>query len=416
MAKNIHNEISRCIIRMLVDEPYYAHFLSSIVRKVTNEIPTAAVGINNAKITIFINENFFLKELTTFSSRVAVIKHETLHLIFKHLFKLDKNKYNPKLFNIAADIVVNQFIGKWSLPDSAVTISSFPELKLPLNKSVEWYYNKIIKLKKQIDKHKKKSKPNDGNSEIDNSRNFPTKSANNLREILNRTSHSDHSKWINADESIISKHTETELDRLIIQTKKRISLKQYTSLPYSIKELIEIVIERRKPKINWKRALNIFSASSRKTKIKFTTKRVSKRYGTRPGLKIQRNQRIAVAIDTSGSISYQELNMFFNEIHSMWQNGAEIEVIECDAAIQKTYSYKGKFPEFVHGRGGTNFDPVFAYLNKNRNVLYDGCIYLTDGYAAAPVIKPRCKVFWVITPEGSLGSHLKFGRAVQIKN
>ena len=416
MAKNIHNEISRCIIRMLVDEPYYAHFLSSIVRKVTNEIPTAAVGINNAKITLFINENFFLKELTTFSSRVAVIKHETLHLIFKHLFKLDKNKYNPKLFNIAADIVVNQFIGKWSLPDSAVTISSFPELKLPLNKSVEWYYNKIIKLKKQIDKHKKKSKPNDGNSEIDNSRNFPTKSANNLREILNRTSHSDHSKWINADESIISKHTETELDRLIIQTKKRISLKQYTSLPYSIKELIEIVIERRKPKINWKRALNIFSASSRKTKIKFTTKRVSKRYGTRPGLKIQRNQRIAVAIDTSGSISYQELNMFFNEIHSMWQNGAEIEVIECDAAIQKTYSYKGKFPEFVHGRGGTNFDPVFAYLNKNRNVLYDGCIYLTDGYAAAPVIKPRCKVFWVITPEGSLGSHLKFGRAVQIKN
>ena len=46
MGKNIRDEISRCIIRMLVDEPYYAHFLSAIVRKVSNEIPTAAVGLN----------------------------------------------------------------------------------------------------------------------------------------------------------------------------------------------------------------------------------------------------------------------------------------------------------------------------------------------------------------------------------
>ena len=38
--------------------------------------------------------------------------------------------------------------------------------------------------------------------------------------------------------------------------------------------------------------------------------------------------------------------MFFNEVHSMWQNGAEIEVIECDAAVQKIYDYKGKFPKF----------------------------------------------------------------------
>lgn len=162
--------------------------------------------------------------------------------------------------------------------------------------------------------------------------------------------------------------------------------------------------------------MKIFSSSSRGTRLKFTVKRVSKRYGTRPGVKIQRSQKIAVAVDTSGSVSYEELNMFFNEIHSMWQNGAEIEVIECDATIQKTYSYKGKFPEFVHGRRGTAFDPVFAYINKNRNVLYDGCIYLTDGYASAPEIKPRCKVFWVITPEGSIGAHLKFGRALQINN
>ena len=122
-AKNINDEISRCIIQMLVSEPYYAHFLSGIVRNVTTQIPTAAVGLNNTKVTLYINEKFFLKELTTFSSRVAVIKHETLHLLFKHLFRLDLKKYDRKLFNIAADLVVNQFIGKWVLPKSAVTLS-----------------------------------------------------------------------------------------------------------------------------------------------------------------------------------------------------------------------------------------------------------------------------------------------------
>ena len=402
--KNINDEISRCIIQMLIDEPFYAHFLSGIVRKVTDEVSTAAVGFNNSNVTLYVNEHFFLKELTTFSSRVAVIKHETLHLVFKHLVMLDFKKYDAKLFNIAADLVVNQFIGKWKLPSSAVTLASFPELGLSENESLDWYYKKILSLKRKMDRQK--------NSKDS----FTNTSTQTLENIINNGNHSDHSKWGFSESDINLQHAERELDRIILQTKERISQKQYSMLPSGIRNLINIIIKKRNPKVNWKRALKIFSSTSRRTKVKFTVKRISKRYGTRPGLKIQRSQKIAVAIDTSGSISHDELTMFFNEIHSMWQNGAEIEVIECDAAVQKTYNYRGKFPEFVHGRGGTNFDPVFAYLNKNTNVLYDGCIYLTDGYAPAPEIKPRCKVFWVITPEGSLGTHLKFGRALQINN
>lgn len=411
--KNINDEISRCIIKMLIDEPFYAHFLSGIVRKVTDEVPTAAVGLNKTKVTLYVNENFFLKELSTFSSRVAVIKHETLHLLFKHLFRLDLKKYDPKLFNISADLVVNQFIGKWKLPDNAVTLSSFPELELPKDKSVEWYYKKILDLKKKVDNNRneksdtKKNNPNNS---------FPNQSAKALEEILNTGTHSDHSKWGFSEDSLKTEHAETELDRLIVQTKERLSNDQFNLLPVEIRTLIELLIEKRNPKINWKRALKIFSSSSRRTRVKFTTKRISKRYGTRPGLKIKRNQKIAVAIDTSGSISESELVMFFNEIHSMWRNGAEIEVIECDDHVRETYEYNGIFPKFISGRGWTDFNPVFEYINKEKNVLYDGCIYLTDGEAREPKIKPRCKVFWVITPNGKIGTHLKFGRVVQMIN
>ena len=45
---------------------------------------------------------------------------------------------------------------------------------------------------------------------------------------------------------------------------------------------------------------------------------------------------------------------------------------------------------------------------------YDGCIYLTDGEAPKPTVKPPCKLLWVITPDGRMGDQLAYGRAVQI--
>ena len=45
---------------------------------------------------------------------------------------------------------------------------------------------------------------------------------------------------------------------------------------------------------------------------------------------------------------------------------------------------------------------------------FDGAIYLTDGWAPEPVIRPPCKLIWVITPDGQTGEHLKYGRAIQL--
>jgi predicted metal-dependent peptidase len=94
-------------------------------------------------------------------------------------------------------------------------------------------------------------------------------------------------------------------------------------------------------------------------------------------------------------------SMFFSEIHNIWRQGAEIEIIECDAEVQRIYEYQGKKPSFLKGGGGTHFDPVFSYINENSFKRYDGCIYLTDGYAPQPQVKPPCKVFWLLTPDGS---------------
>jgi len=375
---------------MLLKEPFYAHFLSGIIREVTDKVPTAAVGFKSGKIALYVNENFFLKELKSENERVAVIKHETLHIIFKHLFRMKTKSYDNQLFNIAADIVVNQLINPWKLPDSAVTLDTFPELKLPKDKSVEWYYENLKQNASKDKEYKKR-----------------------LEEIFEKGTHSDHRMW-GENEKFSMEVTETEVDRMIIQARDRTPVKDYGTIPLAIKSLIKNIIEKRNPQIDWKRALKIFSSTSRRTRVYHTMKRISKRYGTRPGIKIKRFQKLAVAIDTSGSVSIDTFNTFFSEIHSMWKFGAEIEIIECDAEVQKKYSYKGRIPEFVTGGGGTSFDPVFEHIRLNRFERYDGCIYLTDGYAPEPTIKPPCKVFWCITKDGTIGPHLNFGRVVQM--
>jgi len=405
---------------MLLKEPFYAHFLSGIIREVTDKVPTAAVGFKSGKIALYVNENFFLKELRSMTERVAVIKHETLHIIFKHLFRMKTKDYDNRLFNIAADLVVNQLISPWKLPDSAVTLETFRELKLPPDKSVEWYYENLKKTASKDKEYKKILQ--EIFDKMDNSGGGGKGKglggddlAGEEGSSKKRRYHSDHRMW-GENENFSMEVVETEVDRMIIQARDRTSIKDHGTIPLGIQSLIKNIVKKRNPQINWKKALKIFSSTSRKTRVYLTLKRVSKRFGTRPGIKIKRFQKLAVAIDTSGSINIDDFNDFFAEIHSMWRFGAEIDVLECDAEIQKKYSYRGRIPEFIHGGGGTSFDPVFEHIKSNRFERYDGCIYLTDGYAPEPTIKPPCKVFWCITKDGEIGPHLKFGRVIKINS
>ena len=395
-ALNIHDEISRCIIEMLVHEPFYAHVLGGVIRKVTEDVDTAAVGLSGTQVVLYVNEDFFLNHLKSFSSRVAVIKHEVLHLLFKHLFRYKTNADDQKIFNVAADLVVNQYIGKWKLPKSALTIDSFPDFDLKYGQSVEWYYSRLCD-------HRK-----DG---------LNNKSSELLEEALNdhRTLKiGNHSKWGIVDVSAQTELANYELDKLIRQSKERTSPKGYAHLPDFVKAKVALSFEKRIPEINWKLALKLFVSKSSNSNIKYTSKRVSKRFGTRPGTRIIRSQRIAVALDTSGSISKSELKTFFNEIHSIWRSGKiVIDVMEFDSKIQRTYAYEGVSPQNIGGGGGTDFNPVLDFLNQSQH-QYDGCIYFTDGLAPFPSAHAPCRVLWVISNNGRTGELHKFGRVIQL--
>lgn len=409
-AGNAGDELGRAIVALLLKEPFYGHLLGGIVRRIGDEVPTAAVALTPRGPELIVNPAFFLQELNA-QERAAVIKHEALHLVFRHLYRpLIKNS-DAKLFNVAADLVVNQLVAPWPLPEGAITLALFPDLKLPLNQTLEWYYERLANLRKDP-----ASAPN---------------SAAALEQAMGEPTHSDHRFWAAGGgfgfgeqeggdgqgpmSEALRNALEGDIERHLIRARDRSGAKAWGSMPAGLRSLLEQVEAKRKPKVDWRRTLRIFASSGCRTRVVPTQRRMSKRFGTFPGVRIKREQRIAVAIDTSGSIGSRELSLFFSEINGIWRTGADVVVVECDAAVQRAYTYKGKPPEEAKGGGGTAFEPAFAWMREPRNGKFDACIYLTDGYGPEPSTRPRCPVMWVLTNASGAGPHLKWGPVVVLQ-
>lgn len=107
---------------------------------------------------------------------------------------------------------------------------------------------------------------------------------------------------------------------------------------------------------------------------------------------------VAVGIDTSGSIGNDELRVFFGELSGILQDlkPRRLELIWCDAAVHKVDTIEDVSD--LHrvkpiGGGGTDFCPVFEYVEKQDQVP-DALIYLTDLYGPFPKHAPRYPVLW----------------------
>ncbi len=105
-----------------------------------------------------------------------------------------------------------------------------------------------------------------------------------------------------------------------------------------------------------------------------------------------------VAIDTSGSIDTQLLTRFISELEallSLIQNYT-IELFLCDWKISSHTTYsKGEQLLFdLKGGGGTDFRPVFEYIEDN-NLEITILFYFSDLAGTFPKTTPRYDVVWV---------------------
>jgi predicted metal-dependent peptidase len=400
--RQILDEVAAITIDWLVTgaqstgEPFYAHFFTGLVKKVTTRVDTLAVAFHGGLVTLYINPYFWTEILNTPLYKTGVLKHEILHIVFKHIFR-GKDYKHKFIFNIAADLVVNQCIAPVQLPEGAILLETFPELELPPQEHASIYYDALMKLKDQYENCP------------DSEEACQNKSWQNLKSMLDQENENqkrhifwdDIEKLSSAEREILEANIRQNLENTLQRTK----ITDYGNLPGVLRDYLDEFKNSLTPVMNWKRVLRLFANSSSRTRIKNTIRRPSKRYGSTPGIQVKRKQKVLVAIDTSGSISLDDLKAFFGEIYHIWRQGAEICVVECDTVIQQIYFYTGHPPEVVMGGGGTAFDAPIQYANKEYRP--DALIYFTDAYGASPIDFPTCPMLWLVSTTGDDVDNIK---------
>lgn len=382
--------VSKAAKDLMIRQPFYGAFLLTLDKGFSDKLPTAGVSVKGLGFKLDINKDFWynLPEI----QRMGIMMHELLHLAFYHLF-MRKDFSDYQLFNIAADLEVNQYISHDWLPDGAIIMSMFSDLNLNTRAGTKYYYEKL----KQ-------------NLESDN----PNQT---LLNLYNNDS-TGHGSWDDFEESL-KDDSFAESKRSIVKSQLETQLKQTCEsvdrgvIPGELAEMLKSLFKVVKPVFNWKAYFRRYMGQSFNIYTKKSYKSPSNRFEDSPGLKIRKKHNLLVVLDTSGSVGEEDFNDFFSEIHHIYKTGCSIEIIECDTQITNQYMYNGKRPDKITGRGGTIFKPAIEYYNKNRG-KYTTMIYFTDGYGEYDVLKPLGSSLWVVASWGKRDDDYYPGHAIYI--
>ena len=356
---NVAQELSRATKNLILEEPFYGLYIIGLNKKFRTDIPTAGVSKHGIGIQLSINPNFFM-ELNE-DCRMGVLKHELLHVSFGHILMRDSFS-DHKLFNIAADLEINQYINRSNLPEGALFLDTFPELNLDSRAGTKYYYDKLSEAQE------------DGTSP----------SLDSLLNGMDGDSQYDHKTWdefdelSDADKKLVQKQVEYQLKEVADQTEKRCG-----TIPGELSELIERLRHVEPPKFDWRGYLRRFVGNSTVSYTKKMRRKYNKRYEENPGLKVKFKNHILVGVDTSGSVNNDELKEFWSELVHMHKTGHKITVAQCDSQVADVREFNPKVDWEIHGRGGTSFQPVINHFNEKKRA-YTALIYFTDGEAGSP--------------------------------
>ena len=355
--------IGHAISALLLRHPFYAHVLMGMKRQVTSDVETAAVSMRGGCLCLLVNPSFWLDRLTSDRHRQGVLQHEVLHVVLGHLVR--HHAFSDKQrFNVAADLAVNYLVGLEELPPGALHVGVPGLLAEPDQfgfQTVDWYFERLLQ-----------------------------SAASRAAEVAASVSGAGAEVWTDVDPMLAA----SAVAELVSRSSRAIGRSGMDRMPYVLKRAVEAADPSVEAPVDWRRVLRLFSGRSRRTCLRTTLKRASKRYGRVPGVRVRSLSHVAVAIDTSGSIDEGQLARFMREVDRIWRTGTTVTLLHADDAVRHTEPYRGVAP-VLQGGCGTDFDPAIAWVNARRH-LVDGLVYFTD--ADGPRSLPcHCRLLWLVS-------------------
>ncbi len=212
--------------------------------------------------------------------------------------------------------------------------------------------------------------------------------------------------------------TEAEQDQLDTQWQQRLAgAAQQAMAAGKLKGNAARMVERLlRPSVPWRSLLARHMSSSARTD--YNIMRPSQRRegdAILPSL-YARQINIVVALDTSGSVKSEEFDLFLAEVNAIKGSlNARITMLACDSELDENCPWHFETWEAMHlpaqirGGGGTDFRPVFDWLDAN-SVTQDLLIYFTDARGRFPERPPAVTTLWLVKG----GESIPFGQRIQL--
>jgi len=414
------------LLGLLWDEPFFSSIMRSISKVKENSIPTAGVAAVNDDLKLYWNPKFFAS--LTNKEVKGVLKHECWHLILNHV---GQRRRDPHLmWNYATDWAINSMIPEDELPEEGLRpgreftpltdeqlgrmtpeqVSNYQKISdfqanLPLEKSSEWYFERLMNnkdVKEAVENGNKVGGKSlgqaleDGDVKFDENGDLVDANGNPVDIVPGAID--DHDGWDNLNDE----------QRQMVKGKIKKTLEKATrsadvkgsgwgSISAEHRALIRKLISNEIP---WQSVLKQFCGMTRRANRHSNVRRLHRKYpGIHPGVQKGYTSSIAVYIDQSGSVSDSELELLFGELASLARN-TSFTVYHFDTEVDETSETewkKGRIPTTLRTRsGGTCFKAPSEHANKNKH-RFDGYLILTDGGAGDPG-HSKLKRGWVLTP------------------
>lgn len=327
------------------------------------------------------------------AAAAELLKHEIYHPIFGHCGTRgdDVHKiYGDKIFGVAVDLVVNQYINIKILEDAGMKGVTIEMFDLERDLTLEQYCHAL-----------QNPDPANPNKKLVDRTDCSNPASQDISaEQLIAAAHSaelngDDTKDIeDACENVMGlllngKQTnvssaESALVKIIEQIQQDVQQRKKQTSPGwqsgYCQENIEQV--KRKPVTPWHMFLRKLEMHHMSLERVMSRKRPSRRHPAYYGRVKRMGLSAWFVVDTSGSMCDTQLSMVDSEVRSLAQRGCEVTFVHCDASVTKIEPYGAglKVIQFV-GRGGTDFSPVFDKLEELPPAKRpDFVVYFTDGF------------------------------------
>lgn len=338
------SKLASALTRLAFDQPFFGTLLA--MTPLVAQPAVATLATNGERI---LYNPDFLAGLTG-EETVAVLAHELLHICYLHCDASRRGGRQPHKWNAACDFAINQELVRWGfrLPKGVLRSPAFEGL------FAEQIYEQL-----------------------------PDQACSCLDELLPMPS-----------------GAKEEVQGRILTAAAAASGK----LPAGLARWVAGLSRSRVP---WCRILHRFlqTALAREDQSFLPPSRrhlwedrylPSVTQGSRP--------RLALAVDTSGSISPAQLEAFAAEVSSLSGLCSELLLLTCDAQVHEIIhlsEFSSRLGSLnLSGGGGTDFRPVFDRL-RAANHRPDALLCLTDGNGIYPDRAPReYPVLWCISGEG----------------